>query len=39
MSIVVSIDVRLSNTASHADLWIAPWPGSEAAIFLASGPV
>ncbi len=32
---IVSIDVRLSNTASHADLWIAPWPGSEAAMFLA----
>jgi anaerobic selenocysteine-containing dehydrogenase len=29
------LDLRLSNTASHADLWIAPWPGSEAAIFLA----
>ena len=32
---IVAIDLRLSNTASHADLWIAPWPGSEAAIFLA----
>jgi anaerobic selenocysteine-containing dehydrogenase len=29
------VDVRLSNTASHADLWIAPWPGSEAALLLA----
>ena len=29
------LDLRLSNTASHADLWISPWPGSEAAIFLA----
>ncbi len=29
------LDLRLSNTASHADLWMAPWPGSEAAIFLA----
>jgi anaerobic selenocysteine-containing dehydrogenase len=28
------IDTRLSNTASHADLWIAPWPGSEAALLL-----
>src|SRR3989304_629491 len=26
---------RLSNTASMADTWIAPWPGSEAAILLA----
>ena len=25
----------MSNTASHADLWLAPWPGSEAAILLA----
>ncbi|MBF4160921.1 molybdopterin-dependent oxidoreductase [Nocardioides acrostichi] len=32
---VVVLDPRLSNTASHADLWISPWPGSEAAIFLA----
>ncbi|WP_148571370.1 molybdopterin-dependent oxidoreductase [Nocardioides caldifontis] len=29
------LDVRMSNTASHADLWLAPWPGSEAAILLA----
>jgi anaerobic selenocysteine-containing dehydrogenase len=28
-------DVRLSNTATHADHWIAPYPGSEACIFLA----
>src|SRR5260370_1444844 len=28
-------DVRLSNTASHADHWLPPWPGSEAAILLA----
>ena len=28
------IDTRLSNTASHADLWIATWPGSEAALLL-----
>ncbi|MHB8450482.1 MAG: molybdopterin-dependent oxidoreductase [Mycobacteriales bacterium] len=32
---LVVIDPRMSNTASHADLWIAPWPGSEAAILLA----
>ena len=29
------MDVRLSNTASHATHWLAPWPGSEAAICLA----
>ncbi|HEY1233340.1 MAG TPA: molybdopterin-dependent oxidoreductase [Candidatus Binatia bacterium] len=29
------IDTRLSNTASKADYWISPWPGSEAAILLA----
>ena len=28
-------DTRLSNTATHADHWIAPVPGSEAAILLA----
>ena len=28
-------DVRLSNTATHADHWLAPWPGSEPAILLA----
>jgi anaerobic selenocysteine-containing dehydrogenase len=32
---VVVFDVRLSNTASHADHWLAPWPGSEPAILLA----
>src|SRR6188472_360426 len=32
---LITIDLRLSNTASHADLWISPWPGSEGAIFLA----
>ncbi|MET0998411.1 MAG: molybdopterin dinucleotide binding domain-containing protein, partial [Marmoricola sp.] len=32
---LVVLDVRMSNTASHADLWLAPWPGSEAAILLA----
>ena len=32
---LVVMDPRMSNTASHADLWIAPWPGSEAAILLA----
>ena len=29
------IDTRLSNTASHADLWVSPWPGTEAALLLA----
>ena len=32
---LVVIDPRLSNTAAHADVWISPWPGSEAAILLA----
>ncbi len=29
------IDPRLSNTAAKADIWLSPWPGSEAAILLA----
>jgi anaerobic selenocysteine-containing dehydrogenase len=32
---LIVFDVRLSNTASHADHWLAPWPGSEPAILLA----
>jgi anaerobic selenocysteine-containing dehydrogenase len=32
---LIVIDTRLSNTATHADQWIAPYPGSEAAILLA----
>ena len=32
---LIVLDVRLSNTASHATHWLAPWPGSEAAICLA----
>jgi len=32
---LVVIDLRLSNTATHADLWMAPYPGSEAAMLLA----
>ena len=32
---VIVLDVRLSNTATHADHWLAPQPGSEAAILLA----
>jgi anaerobic selenocysteine-containing dehydrogenase len=32
---LVVIDPRMSNSAGVADLWIAAWPGTEAAIFLA----
>ena len=32
---LIVLDTRLSNTATHADVWIAPYPGSEAAIMLA----
>jgi anaerobic selenocysteine-containing dehydrogenase len=32
---VVVLDTRLSNTATHADHWLAPYPGSEPAICLA----
>ncbi|HEY2705935.1 MAG TPA: molybdopterin-dependent oxidoreductase [Candidatus Dormibacteraeota bacterium] len=32
---LVVVDVRLSNTATHADHWLAPHPGSEAAMLLA----
>ncbi len=32
---LIVIDTRLSNTASKADYWLAPWPGSEGAILLA----
>jgi anaerobic selenocysteine-containing dehydrogenase len=32
---LIVFDVRLSNTATHADHWLAPVPGSEAAILLA----
>ncbi|MFM1918350.1 MAG: hypothetical protein RJB01_1865, partial [Actinomycetota bacterium] len=32
---MVVVDPRLSNTASHADEWVAPWPGTEAALLLA----
>jgi anaerobic selenocysteine-containing dehydrogenase len=32
---VIVIDTRLSNTATHADWWLSPQPGSEAAINLA----
>jgi anaerobic selenocysteine-containing dehydrogenase len=32
---LIVFDTRLSNTATHADFWIAPYPGSEAAIVLS----
>ncbi|MCC6223950.1 MAG: molybdopterin-dependent oxidoreductase, partial [Thermoleophilia bacterium] len=32
---LVVLDTRLSNTATHADHWLAPRPGTEAAILLA----
>ena len=32
---LIVLDTRLSNTATHADWWVSPWPGSEAAILLA----
>ncbi len=32
---LIVVDVRLSNTATHADHWLAPHPGSEAAMLLA----
>jgi len=36
---VAVLDSRLSNTASMADYWLAPWPGSEAALLLAMAHV
>ncbi len=32
---IAVIDTRLSNTASQADWWLAPWPGTEAGLLLA----
>jgi anaerobic selenocysteine-containing dehydrogenase len=32
---LIVMDVRLSNTATHATEWVAPYPGSEPAILLA----
>src|SRR6266508_3094722 len=32
---VAVVDSRLSNPASMADWWLAPWPGSESAMLLA----
>lgn len=34
-----AVDVRLSNTASMADWWLAPWPGTEAMLLLAMAHV
>ncbi|MEM7246171.1 MAG: molybdopterin dinucleotide binding domain-containing protein [Acidobacteriota bacterium] len=28
------VDPRLSNTTAHADLWVSPWPGTEACLML-----
>ncbi len=32
---LIVFDTRLSQTATHADFWLAPYPGSEAAIVLS----
>lgn len=32
---VAVVDCRLSNTTAHAERWISPWPGTEAALLLA----
>ena len=32
---LIVFDTRLSSTATHADYWVAPYPGSEAAMLLA----
>ena len=32
---LIVFDTRLSHTATHADFWVAPYPGSEAAMLLA----
>ncbi len=31
---IAVIDTRLSNTSTHAEMWISPWPGSESALLL-----
>ncbi len=36
---IAVIDPRLSNTASMADYWLSPWPGTEAAMLLAMARV
>jgi anaerobic selenocysteine-containing dehydrogenase len=32
---IATVDPRLSNTASMSDIWLSPWPGTEAAMLLA----
>jgi len=32
---LIVFDTRLSHTATHADYWVAPYPGSEPAMLLA----
>src|SRR5262245_56729469 len=32
---LIVFDTRLSHTATHADYWVSPYPGSETAIILA----
>ena len=32
---LIVVDVRMSNSTTHADHWVSPYPGSEAAIFLS----
>ncbi|QQE77217.1 molybdopterin-dependent oxidoreductase [Alicyclobacillus sp. SO9] len=32
---IAAVDTRLSNTASKADYWVSPYPGTEAALLLA----
>ncbi len=32
---IITMDPRLSNTASRSDVWLPTWPGSEATVLLA----
>ena len=32
---IITLDPRLSNTASKSDVWLPTWPGSEAWVLLA----
>ncbi|MEO8150237.1 MAG: molybdopterin-dependent oxidoreductase [Bacteroidia bacterium] len=34
-----AIDIRLSNTAARANFWLAPYPGTESALFLAMAKI
>ena len=36
---IAVVDPRLSNTASMANYWMSPWPGTEAALLLAMANV